>query len=495
LQPPDRHTLSKSTFLKGCQCEKALYLNKHRPDLKDDRTQSQQAVFDRGTTVGEFAQQLFAGGVDVSPEFYYDYAPSVALTKHLIESGTEVIYEAAFQHDGVLAAIDILVKENGAWKGYEVKGSASVKEVNILDASLQYHVITQSGIDLKDISIIYLNNKYVRRGELDVKQLFTIESILEDVLERQKAIPEQILRLKQVLTLPETPSVDIGEHCFDPYGCDFVGHCWQHIPHPSVFDIAKLQMKRATELYRQGIVRFADITEEIDLSPGQRLQVTAHLGETVHIDIIGLRSFLSALTYPMYFLDFETFWPGIPLYDNSRPFQHIPFQYSLHYKKNPEGDLRHTEFLATPDGDPRLAFIENLLGKTRMPGAILTYNQNFEIQRLKELGRDFPQYAGELNERISRVRDLMVPFRGQLYYHPAMEGSFSLKAVLPAVVPEMNYDHLSIAAGDDASLAFEQMIYDLTANHEEIRKDLLEYCKMDTLAMVRILEKLERLTA
>jgi hypothetical protein len=487
------HSLSKSTFLRGSQCEKSLYLNKHRPELKDERSDSQQAIFDRGTSVGELAQQLFPGGVDVSPEFYYDYEPSIALTKQLIESGTEVIYEAAFQHDRVLAAIDILVKKNGEWKGYEVKSATGVKDVYILDAALQYQVITQSGIALTDISIVYLNKQYVRHGELEVEKLFSIESILEQVLERQPSIPIQIQRLKEVLTLPEMPATDIGEHCYAPYPCDFMGHCWQHVPNPSVFNIARLKMKRATELYQQGIIRYEDLTDVIGLSDSQWLQVRAHLEGNEHIDREGLQDFLSTLSYPMYFLDFESFNPGIPLYDGTRPYQQVVFQYSIHYKSNSQGELRHTEFLASHSGDPRPAFIENLLKMTWMPGTILTYNQSFEILRMQELARDFPAYAEQLNERISRVKDLMIPFQQHRYYHPSMQGSYSIKSVLPALIPELSYDNLGITGGFDASLAFEQMIYDLTANHEEIRRDLLAYCKMDTLAMVRVVERLTAL--
>ena len=488
---PNKHILSKSTFLRGCQCIKSLYLNKHQPQLKDKISVQQQAVFDRGTSVGELARQRFPGGIDASPEFYYDYQKSVAYTRQLMDDGQPIIYEAAFQFDGVLAAIDILLRENGVWKGYEVKSSTSVKETYVMDAALQFYVITQSGIALEDISIVYLNNQYTRMGELDIRQLFAIESILEAVKEEQDFVATQIPLLKDVIAQAEVPTVGIGMHCDDPYSCDFIGHCWQHIPQPSVFDIFKLRGKRQFDLYRQGIIRFEDITDAVELNDHQRMQVSCHLNNIEHIDPSGLQEFLSTLSYPLYFLDFETFNPAIPLYDYSRPYQQIPFQYSIHYKKHREGELRHTEFLASPIGDPRPAFVEALLSKTRMPGDILTYNQSFERSRLWELAYDFPQYADDLEERISRIKDLMPPFQQRLYYTPAMNGAYSIKDVLPAVVPELSYDHLPISNGNDASLFFEQMIYNPTANHSAIRNNLLAYCKMDTLAMVKILERLE----
>src|SRR5258706_13201490 len=231
---PDKHILSKSTFIRGCQCIKSLYLNKHQPQLRDTISVKQQAVFDSGTSVGELARQLFPGGIDASPEFYYDYQKSVAYTRHLLDVDKTIIYEAAFQFDGVLAAIDILVKRDGVWKAYEVKSSTGVREPYLLDAALQYYVITQAGIGLNDISLGYLNNQYTRMGELDVQQLFTVESILEAVKEKQDFVVTQIPRLKEVIAQAVVPMVDIGMHCSDPYPCEFISHCWQHIPQPSV---------------------------------------------------------------------------------------------------------------------------------------------------------------------------------------------------------------------------------------------------------------------
>lgn len=485
-----RHLLSKSTFMRGCQCIKSLYLNKHQSRLKDEASVHQQAVLDRGTTVGELARHLFPGGIDASPENYFEYDKSISLTEELIDAGHTVIYEAAFQYNGVMAAVDILVKENGTWKAYEVKSTTGVREAHVTDAALQYYVITHAGIPLEDISIVHLNNQYTRMGRLEISLLFNAVSVRKEVLELQPFIATQIPRLKEVLTLPDAPTIDIGEHCWIPYGCDFIGHCWKHIPLPSVFDISRLGKKRF-ELYRQGIVKFEDIPDSFELNDHQRLQVASHLNQSEHIDRPALKEYLGGLSYPLYFLDFETFNPAVPLYDHSRPYQQIPFQYSIHYKKDCAAELRHAEFLANGAGDPRPAFIEQLLYKTRMPGTILTYNQGFEKTRLKEMAIDFPQHAADLEERMSRIKDLMPPFQQMLYYTPGMNGAYSIKEVLPALVPDLRYDNLPINNGVDAGLGFEQMVYDLTSDHSALRDNLLAYCKMDTLAMVRILERLE----
>ena len=216
-----KYILSKSTFLKGLQCEKALYLYKHHYNLKDKITPQQQAIFNQGNAVGELAQGLFQGGVDASPSSYFKMQESVYKTKELIDAGETIIYEATFQYNEVLAALDILVQDEEGWKAYEVKSSTKVSETYIKDAAIQYYTITNSGIDLKDISIVHINNQYTREGELDIHQLFTIESVYDQVLEFLPRIPNEVRRLKNAIESSEIPNVDIGPHCSDPYDCDF----------------------------------------------------------------------------------------------------------------------------------------------------------------------------------------------------------------------------------------------------------------------------------
>lgn len=490
---PSSHLLSKSTFIRGCQCPKALYLYKHQPNLRGQISDQQQAIFDRGTSVGELAQELFPGGIDASPETPFLYQQSVIYTKKLIDDGVKIIYEAAFQYNGVLAAIDILVNKNGKWKAYEVKSSTEVKETFLLDASLQYHIITNSGIPLSDISIVYINNKYVKKGKLDVKELFTIESVKDDVLANQEFIAKKIDELKNVIKLKEVPKVGIGSHCTDPYDCDFMENCWSHIPENSVFDIAGMRADKKFALYEKGIIRYEDIKSGDLTNEKYFQQIEFFIKKKDSIDKKGIKEFLKSISYPLYFLDFETFNPAVPLYDQSRPYQQIPFQYSLHYLEKKNSSLKHFEYLADPKYDPRQIFIERLLTDTSSSGIILTYNQSFEKGRLKELALDFPKYSKEINSRIERIKDLMTPFQQRLYYIHTMHGSYSIKQVLPAVVPELSYEDLAINNGGDASLAFMRMVLEKDADHTELRKQMLEYCGMDTFAMVKILEKLNNL--
>ena len=270
-------------------------------------------------------------------------------------------------------------------------------------------------------------------------------------------------------------------------------HCWKHIPDPSVFSISGLKGNKKFELYEMGILSFEDIPEDFVLNDYQQMQIETHMSGDSHIDSPEIRTYLKDISYPLYFMDFETFQPAVPLFTKSRPYQQIPFQYSLHYKKTKKALVTHTEFLADTKGDPRIPFIEQLLADTSSPGSILTYNMSFEKSVLNALADDFPKYKKEIENRCDRLVDLMPPFRKGWYYKPEMNGSYSIKSVLPALVPEMSYEGLEIGDGSSASLAFEQMLFDPHADVAAIRNQLIEYCKQDTLAMVRLLEVLEKI--
>ena len=227
-----------------------------------------------------------------------------------------------------------MVKDEEGWKAYEVKSSTKVSETYIKDAAIQYYTITNSGVDLKDISIVHINNQYTKDGELDIHQLFTIESVYDQVLEFLPKIPNEVRRLKNVIESPEIPNVDIGPHCSDPYDCDFKGTCWKHIPDYSVFNISRLNKDKKFDLYNQGVVTLDQIDlGQTDLNPNQVLQVQSEVNGTTHIDIEEIRNFTNGLIYPLYFLDFETIGPAVPKYNGSRPYQQLVFQYSLHIQE------------------------------------------------------------------------------------------------------------------------------------------------------------------
>jgi len=489
-----KYILSKSTFLKGLQCEKALYLYKHHYNLKDKISASQQAIFNQGNIVGDLAQDLFKGGVDASPSSYFKMQESVYKTKDFIEAGETIIYEATFQYNEVLAALDILVKDEDGWKAYEVKSSTGVSETNIRDAAIQYYTIKNSGIDLKDISIVHINNQYVKERNLDIEQLFSIESVHNQVLELLPSISNKVNRLKGVIRSSESPNKDIGTHCSVPYDCDFKGTCWKHIPDYSIFNISRLNQNKKFNLYRQGILTLDQIDiKTTKLNSNQLLQVKSEVEKTTYINHEKIKIFTDELNYPLYFLDFETMTSAVPIYDNSRPYQQLVFQYSLHIQ-NKSGETEHCEYLAepNPNRDPRAQFVTQLIEDCGNEGDILVYNIGFERGKLKDLIDLYPEYSIEINAIISRLKDLMLPFQKKWYYTPEMRGSYSIKQVLPALVPSLSYDNLDIKDGGSASTIFMQMVNGtFEGDYKKTKANLLAYCKLDTWAMVEILSKLK----
>lgn len=485
------YVLSKSSFIKGVQCQKQLYLYKYHYNLREEIDQNQQAVFTKGWEIGSLARELFPGGVDLQPESPFDYDKSAAATANAIRDGQKVIYEAAFIYDGLLIANDILVNDRGKWKAYEVKSSTEIKEPNLLDAALQYFVINGCGLKLDDISIVYINNRYTRRGELNVHSLFNIQSVYNDVLPMQDFVKENLASFKLMLKKKVMPDIDINENCGTPYGCSFMGYCWKDIPEHSVFDLAGMKLNKKFDLYRNGILRIKDIPDDYPLTEYQQIQTDCEKSGKPHVDKKAVKSFLRSLKYPLYFMDFETFNPAVPLFNGTRPYQQIPFQYSVHRKNNPSAGAEHFEFLAEAGSDPRQRFIVNLLRDIGKKGDIIVYNQNFEISRLRELAADFPKYEREIERIISRIKDLMELFRSKSVYYPEFNGSYSIKSVLPVLVPDLSYDDLPIGDGGTASLAYESLQFEKDqVKVIMIRENLLRYCEVDTLGMVRLVEVL-----
>lgn len=489
-------TLSKSTYIRGLQCEKSLYLYKHFYYLKDEISKSQQAIFDQGNKVGLLAQELFPGGVDASTENHFEYLKSVETTRQLIKQGEKVIYEATFMYNNVVAAIDILVKDADGWKAYEVKSSTGVSETYIKDASIQYYIISNSGIELQDIFIVHINNQYIKKGPLNVNELFSMVSVLGHVKPLQSGIPVQLDDFQVLLNKNDIPSIDIGRHCDHPYPCDYKGQCWQHIPEYSIFNISRLNSAKKFDLYSQGIVSVDQMDpNSLLLNESQKLQVTCELENKTHIDKNKIAAFLNDLNYPIHYLDFETINPAIPIYDNSKPYQQLVFQYSLHIQKK-TGETSHLEYLAEtdPELDPRVQFVEQLIKDCGSEGDILVYNIGFERSKLEQLALLFPEHKKTLTAIINRMKDLMPPFQNKWYYSPKMKGSYSIKYVLPALVPELSYEELEIREGGTASSVFVQMLTgEYESDMDKTKKYLLEYCKRDTYAMLKIVEKLKDL--
>lgn len=488
-----KHLLSKSTFIRGTQCPKSLYLYKNFIQLRDQPSAEQKAIFSRGNKVGLYAQRLFPGGKDISLLCKNDSAAGVELTRKMIGEGQEILYEAMFMHKGVLVILDILVKDEAGWKAYEVKSSLKISPTYVLDACLQYWVITGAGIALDDFFLVHMNPNYHLADKLDPHELFRFSSVRSKAIDRFSEMEEKVSALLPVVTSAKMPEVPIGEQCFSPYPCDFMGTCWKNIPQPSIFQLPGAPKSELFRLFHQGIQTVDQIPMQNELGKELNKHLSALRRNEVLLDKEKLGQFFGKIRYPLLFMDFESFMPAIPLFKGTKPYQHLPFQYSIHRKPTPDAAVEHCDFLAEPGIDPRTGFLESLLLHTAGDGTILVYDALMErsiLQKLKEL---FPQYGVEIDQRLSRLLDLAVPFQEKWFYHWRMNNSFSIKNILPALVPGSDFSHLAVSSGSIAMIVFEQMQTqtDLFKLAEE-REQLLAYCKMDTWAMVQLFAALEK---
>lgn len=485
--------LSKSLYIRGLQCEKSLWLKKKKPGVLQAPDDSAQAVFDTGTSVGELACELFSGGERI--EYTGDFNAQMAKTKELIERGIKVIYEATFCFDGILVMVDILcVCEDGLIIN-EVKSSTSVKDVYIDDASIQYYVINSLGYKVSGVNIIHIDNSYVRGERLELEKLFHTEEVTEQIMQKQAEIPQILNKFEEILSKNVEPEVDIGPHCSDPYNCDAWEYCWceqRGIPEYSIFNISRLRSDKKFELYKNGVVKFEDIKDLDKFNASQQIQIRSELSQEEIIDKEAIKEFLDTLSYPLCHLDFETFQQAVPEFIGLSPYEQIPFQFSIH-KEDGKGNLEHFEFLAEIGADPRYELALNLIKFIPQDACVLAYNMGFEKGVIRRLAANYPQIASELMAIHDNIKDLMAPFASKSYYHPKMQGSYSIKYVLPALVPEFEsaYKDLNlIHHGGEAMQAYENMTRMSADEREAYKNALLEYCKLDTLAMVKVLEKL-----
>ena len=485
--------LSKSLYIRGLQCEKSLWLKKKKPEVLQAPDDGAQAVFDTGTSVGELACELFSGGERI--EYTGDFSSQIAKTKELMEHGIKIIYEATFCFDGILVMVDILRVGKDGLIINEVKSSTSVKEVYIDDASIQYYVISSLGYKVSAINIIHIDNSYVRGEKLELEKFFHTEDVTEQVRQKQADIPQILGKFDEILSKDTEPEVDIGPQCSDPYTCDAWEYCWREqrgIPEYSIFDISGLRSKKKFELYKSGVVKFEDIKELDKFNASQQIQIRSELSKEQVIDKEAIKEFLDTLSYPLYHLDFETFQQAVPEFIGLRPYEQIPFQFSIH-KDDGKGNLEHFEFLAEVGADPRYELALNLIKFIPQDACVLAYNMSFEKRVIRRLAVNYPQVSNELMAIHDNIKDLMAPFVSKSYYHPKMRGSYSIKYVLPALVPEFEsaYKDLNlIHHGGEAMQAYEAMAFMNETQRDAYKQALLAYCRLDTLAMVKVLEKL-----
>ncbi len=487
--------LSKSKYCLGLQCSKILWLDKNKPEGKEDI--KNESVLDNGTMVGIVAKDLFKGSKDI--EFNPNLNKMLADTNKLMQEENVIITEASFVYQNNFCSVDILKKEGPEIELYEVKSSTALKDIYYEDLTYQVYVLYNLGYKIKKASLVYLNSEYVRGEKLELDKLFKIKDITEFALNRLEIVKENINKINEDIELKEEPTKDIDYYCFKPYDCPFFKYCTKHLPANNVFDIRRMNTKKKLELYHKGSYSYQDLLKEnIDYKFKEQIDFTLNNKEP-KIEIASIKEFLNTLSYPLYFLDFETFQQAIPEYIGVKPYMQIPFQYSLHYIEKENGKLKHKEFLADANIDPRRSLALSLVKNIPKNVCILAYNMSFEKNVIKNLALEFPDLQEHLMNIHDNIKDLMLPFINRNYYVKEMEGSYSIKYVLPALFPHdenLNYHNLDlIHNGSEAMNAYHNLGQLSLKEQEKIRERLLKYCELDTYAMVKIWEKLKEVTS
>jgi hypothetical protein len=483
--------LSKSKYLLGIQCHRQAWVNFNQPEKIPEIDMHVQHRFDEGHQVGELAKQLFPGGIDVPTE---DFMGNIQLSQASLQEGVPLFEPGFMTEDRLYSRGDILVPNGDGWDIIEVKSGTKVKDINIHDVSFQKYCYEKKGMKIKNCYLMHLNNQYVRDGELEVEKLFTKTDITSEVEEIYSKVPELAEDMKEVIDDPILPDNKIGPHCSNPYDCPFQEECWSFLPENHVFQLYRGKAK-AFELIEGDIYELRNIPDEFKLNDKQGIQKECDKTGKPHIHKESIKHFLSGLKYPLYYLDFETFSTAVPKFNGTKPYQQIPFQFSLHVVDAPGTEPKHYSFLYNGEDDPRKEFVSELKKVLGDAGDIIVYNQSFEISRLKELGAMYPEYQSWVEGVVGRVVDLLVPFRNFAYYHPSQKGSASIKKVLPALVEGKSYEGMEIADGGSASLEYYNSHYGDVSVEEKVRvrKALEEYCHLDTISMVWMIDELEKL--
>ncbi len=478
--------ISKSRYMSGLRCDKLLWCRYHDQDLIPPHGASTEALFRQGHEVGRLAQKVFPDGVEVSPGSYWA-EDTVPPTRDLLKKRIP-LFEAGFVHGNVYVRVDVLNPVNDEWDLYEVKSSTKYDpEKHLADVAVQKYVLENNGLKIRRCYLMHLDKEYVKNDVIDPGGLFRTAEITRDVDSFLPGIEADLERTLRVIRLDECPQPPFAPNCWQLGGCDLQSVCWDVLPEDHVLALVYGKSK-GLKLLEMEIAALKDIPEGFSLSATQNIQVSAAKSGEPYANRAQIQRFLEGLEYPLNFLDFETIWPGIPIFDGVHPYQHIPFQYSLHVVDSPGSKPVHYTFLAEGKDDPRPELLKELRKVIRPSGSVIAFNAGFESFRLNEMAEAFPEYGEWVRSVDNRIVDLRGPFRSFWYYHPDQGGSTSMKEVLPALTG-MKYSDLEISEGGTASDEYFRITFDDVSDEErqKVRKQLEEYCKLDTEGMVEIL--------
>lgn len=474
--------LSKTQLLAFKQCPRRLWLEQYHPEL-EELSDDLDAALETGRIVGALARKLYGPGDEIT--FETSQRGAISATTALLEAGGNTpIFEATFDHDGLVVQVDVFDRGREPPRLIEVKAAASVKDHYLIDCAIQAWTVEALGRPLGEIAVAHLNGEFVYQGDGDYAGLFVEQDLSEPVRELMGTVPELVEQARITLGAVDEPAVDVGLHCFSPHACPFYAHC---APSQGAYPIMSLggNKQRLFRLIHDGYRDLRDVPEdELNNETQQRIWRQCR-AEKPHVGK-GMAQFLGTLERPRYFLDFETIALAQPIWAGTRPFEALPFQWSCHIDDG-EHALTHRSFLDLTGEPPMRHCAEQLIAALGEIGPIIVYT-SYEKRVIHELMALCPDLESELGAIHKRLVDLHPVIREE-YYHPDMHGSWSLKAVLPTVAPELDYATLgSVQDGVGAQRAYLEAISPETSveRREQLRQDLLEYCGYDTLALVKI---------
>lgn len=491
-------TLSKTDYILYRECPKNTWYKIHKPELyyESELSEFEKAIIETGNEVELIARQLFPTGILIEGRD----KTAQDLTKKYLDEKRPTIFQPVFIVDGFLAALDILkLNDDGTYSIYEVKATNDIDDkAHYHDLTFQYNIMKKLGYKVSSAHLIHLNSEYVRSGELDIIKLFTIEDVTTAVEDLSEYVLNEMDQALQYVTPDKEPN---GPCCCIYKGrsrhCSTFKHSNPQVPAYGVHDISRIGISKAKlqEMIDVSIFDLKDVPDHIKLSDTQRNQIDAHVLDRILIHKDKIAEEFEALTFPLYFLDYETFPCAVPRYDGFSPYQQIPFQYSLFVLDSEDAEPRHFEYLCTDPCDPSNLFAESLeknIGKT---GSIIVWNKRFECKINEELGIRLPGHKALMEAVNGRVYDLMDVFGKQYYVHKDFKGKTSIKSILPVIVPELSYKKLGIQEGGTASQSWNEMISENTTKDrkKQIAADLKEYCKLDTYAMYAIWSALNKI--
>lgn len=479
-----QYHLSKSRFMAGIQCPKRLYLIVNPPDRLENNSINLPII--NGYAVGEMACQLYPG---VMVAYKQGLSVAIAETKRLVADGSVIrIHEATFSYENVLVRVDLLERTDSGWILTEVKGSTSVKGHYINDAAIQAWVLKGCGLKLVSVNLMHVNNKFIYQGNGDYQGLLHSEDISELVFSNLNDIGDKKEALIQMLT-EGMPEIEIGAQCTSPYPCEFISICQtEDQPQYPISILPRINAAKVKVLNDAGYNDVREIPDGIITNENHYRVWRTTCADKEEINSLELTQ-INDWGWPRYYIDFETIGLAVPRWIGVRPYMQVPFQWSCHIH-HANGWIEHVEFLDVTGNDPRRACAESLVKHIGKEGVLIAYNAGFEKGVIRNLAEIYPDLSESLLEMNQRFVDLL-PITRAGYYHPSQKGSWSIKAVLPALVPELNYSHLDgVQNGSDAQLAWIEATESSADRRNEIAVQLLEYCKLDTWAMLKIVEVL-----